>query len=159
MIYFKEAQIHQAPLILAYINKIAFYEKMGDEVENSVEEIKKWVFEEKLARVIFIYSDQRMVGFALYYFHYSTFSGKCGLYVDDVYIDEGFRNQGIGKKIFVELAKIASDKDCGRMEWCCLKWNTNSIAFYEKLGAIQMLEWDTFRLDAIGIKNIIAESV
>lgn len=135
-----------APLILDFIMQMAKYEKLEHEVINSVEKIEKWIFDEKMANVFFILKDNEEVGFVLYFYNYSTFVGKPGIYIEDVFIRKEHRNNGYGKQIFSFFAKKAKNEGFGRIEWVCLDWNKNSINFYLKLGAKQMSEWTTYRL-------------
>ena len=95
------------------------------------------------------------VGFALFFYNYSTFVGRAGIYLEDLYLLPEYRGKGYGKALFLEVVKVAKERDCGRMEWCCLNWNTPSINFYKSLGAISMDEWTTYRLDSNTIKKLI----
>jgi GNAT superfamily N-acetyltransferase len=97
------------------------------------------------------------VGFALYFYNYSTFSGKPGLYLEDIFIKEAFRKKGIGSKMFQELARIAHAKDCCKIQWWCLNWNQPSIDFYLKLGATPQNEWTVFKLDEKAIATLAEE--
>lgn len=147
------AKKEDAALILDFINQMAKYEKLEHEVVNTTEKIEKWIFDEKMANVFFILKDEVEVGFVLYFYNYSTFVGKPGIYVEDVYIKPECRNNGYGKKVFNYFAKKAKNEGYGRIEWVCLDWNESSINFYLKLGAKQMNEWTTYRLN----ENVIHE--
>ncbi len=125
---------------------IAEYEKLSHEVIWSDEQLFNELFVEKSAQVVLAKEDEKVVGFALYFFNFSTFVGKKGLYLEDLFVFPENRGKGYGKKLFLELTKIAKEKNCGRMEWCCLNWNTPSIEFYESLGASGLTEWTTWRL-------------
>ena len=142
-----------AAAVLECIRGIAAYENMSDLVENTVERIQRVVFREKAACVILAEKDGAPIGFALYFFNYSTFTGKKGLYLEDLFVKEAYRGLGIGKKLFLTLKEIAVAEDCGRMEWCCLKWNEPSIAFYRSMGAIPLTEWDTWRISCPQTKS------
>lgn len=135
-----------AELILDFIKKIALYEKMPEAVVATVDDIYNSVFVKKYCEVLIGELDGNPVGFALYYFSFSTFLGKSNLYVEDIFFDQEVRGKGIGSATFACLAKIAEEHDCGRMEWFCLDWNEPSIKFYKGLGAIPMSEWTIYRL-------------
>lgn len=141
-----EAKREDAHLIFDFINELAVYEKMEKDVTGDVTLIEKWIFDEQRAKVIFIEVDNKYVGFALYFYNFSTFVTKPGIYLEDLFIKEEYRNKGYGKQVFQYLIDKATSEDCGRIEWTCLNWNTPSIKFYESLGAIGMNEWTTYRL-------------
>lgn len=133
-------------LILEFIKGIARYEKMEDEVEATTELLEQQLFDQKRAEVIFAVEDGKEVGFALFFHNFSTFVGKCGLYLEDLYVYPEYRGRGYGKALFLELVKIAKERGCGRMEWVCLNWNQPSIDFYRSMGAVSLDEWKTYRL-------------
>ena len=133
-------------LILNFIKAIAEYEKMSDDVVATEETLRESIFEEKRAEVLILEYDGKPIGYSLYFFNYSTFNGRAGLYLEDIFIYPEYRGRGFGKEVFKILAKIAKENKCMRMEWCCLKWNTPSIEFYKSMGAIGMDEWTTYRL-------------
>lgn len=134
------------PLILKFIKELADYEKMLDQVVATEEIIEDSIFNRKKAEVVFAVYNGEEVGFALYFNNFSTFLGKPGLYLEDLYVREQMRGKGIGKTLLAYLAKIAVEQDCGRFEWWCLDWNKPSIDFYLKLGAIPMDEWTVYRV-------------
>lgn len=140
------AKREDSPAIFGFIKGIAHYEKMSDEVECDEKQIERTLFDEKSAEVILCEENGTPVGFALFFHNYSTFKGKKGLYLEDLFVLPEKRGKGYGKALLLELAKIAHQRDCGRMEWCCLDWNTPSIEFYKSLGAVPMDEWTTYRL-------------
>lgn len=140
-------------LIIYFINKIAEYEKMSDDVVLDKETLRDYLFNKKIAKCKFIMEDNKEVGFALYFYNFSTFKGKAGLYLEDIFILEEYRHKGYGKKLFLELVKEAKENNLGRMEWTCLNWNEPSIKFYKSLGAISLDEWKTYRLDELQIKE------
>lgn len=133
-------------MILEFIKGIARYEKMEDEVEATTELLEQQLFDQKRAEVIFAVEDGKEVGFALFFHNFSTFVGKCGLYLEDLYVYPEYRGRGYGKALFLELVKIAKERGCGRMEWVCLNWNQPSIDFYRSMGAVSLDEWKTYRL-------------
>lgn len=141
--YAKESDTAQ---ILEFINALADYEKMLDEVVASEELLKKWLFDEKKAEVIFALADGKEVGFALFFHNFSTFLGRAGIYLEDLFVKPAYRGKGIGKAIFQKLGAIARERGCGRLEWWCLDWNQPSIDFYRSMGAEAMDEWTTYRI-------------
>ena len=143
---FRYATEDDAALILEFINGIATYEKMLDQVINTEEMIKEVVFGKGRAEVIFVLEGEKEVGFALFFHNYSTFVGRAGLHLEDLFVWPEYRGRGYGKALFCEVARIAKERGCGRMEWTCLDWNTPSINFYKSLGAVPMDEWTTYRL-------------
>ncbi|QWC00350.1 GNAT family N-acetyltransferase [Mycoplasmatota bacterium] len=143
----KDAKREDSQLVLNFIKGIAKYEKMEDEVEATLEDIEKSIFDQEDAHVIIAYLDDKAVGFALYFYNYSTFKGRKGLYLEDLFIYKEYRHKGIGNQLFNFLMNKAKEENCGRMEWVCLNWNQSAIDFYRKKGAISMDEWTTFRLD------------
>lgn len=155
---FRKGTEKDVPLILSFIKELAVYEKMLDSVTATEETLKKTIFDEGYAEVFFALVDDTEVGFALYFYNYSTFYGKPGLYLEDIFIKEPYRNQGIGKKMFKELARIAQEKGCCKMQWWCLNWNQPSIDFYLKLGAKAANEWTVFKLDETTIDQLAKES-
>ena len=143
-----------AKLVLHYINAIAEYEEMSNVVEATLEDIEKNIFDNNRAEVLIAEVNGKPIGFALYFFNFSTFVGKPGVYLEDLFIDKEYRGRGYGKEIFKVLAKVAKENDCGRMEWVCLDWNEPSLKFYNSLGAEQKNEWIIHRLHKNGIDNL-----
>ncbi|HBN85264.1 MAG TPA: GNAT family N-acetyltransferase [Clostridiales bacterium] len=133
-------------LILEFIKDLAEYEKMSHVVVATEEDLAKYLFEQKTAEVIIGEYNRKPVAFALFFHNFSTFLGKPGLYLEDVYVKTEMRGRGIGSIILSYLAKLAKERNCGRMEWSCLNWNEPSIAFYKKLGAVPLDEWTVYRL-------------
>lgn len=134
-------------LILSFIKELADYEKMLDQVVADEEILNKWIFEKEKAEVIFALDGDKEVGFALFFHNFSTFLGRSGLYLEDLFVKEEFRHQGYGKFLIKTLCEIAKDRGCGRVEWWCLDWNKSSIDFYLSLGAKAMDEWTIYRLN------------
>lgn len=143
--------------ILYFINKLAVYEKMQDLVIATPSDIKNWLFDKKIAKVIFALDGEKEVGFALFFYNFSTFLGKAGIYLEDLFVLPEYRGKGYGKGLLKELAKIAVKENLGRLEWCCLNWNKPSIDFYITLGATPMDEWTTFRLTGETLNNLARE--
>lgn len=148
------AGVEDVPLILDFIKALAEYEKMSDEVLATEEMLEKSLFQEKRAEVIIGEYKEKPVAFALFFHNFSTFVGRPGLYLEDIYVNPEMRGLGIGKIFLSFLAKLAVERDCGRFEWCCLNWNEPSIKFYKSLGAKAMDEWITFRLDGEELKEL-----
>lgn len=143
----RDALKEDAALVLEFIKGIAAYEKLLDEVEATVENIEHSIFDNKDAHVVFAYEGQVPVAFALFFYNYSTFKGRKGLYLEDLFVKEAYRGKGIGHKVFDYLKAKAKEEACGRMEWVCLNWNQKAIDFYLEKGAKPLGEWTTFRLD------------
>ena len=139
-------QKKNAKLILEFIEDLAAYEKMRDEVVATEDLLNEWLFEKKIAEVIFVMEDDVEVGFALFFHNFSTFLGKAGIYLEDLFVKPEYRGKGYGKALIKKLAEITVERDCGRLEWYCLDWNKSSIDFYLSLGAKPLDEWTTFRL-------------
>ena len=142
----RKAEREDAALVLGFIKGIAKYEKMENEVEATVELLEEQLFDKGRAEVIFAMEDGKEVGFALFFHNFSTFVGRGGLYLEDLYVYPEYRGKGYGKALFLELVRIANERKCGRMEWVCLNWNTPSIEFYRSMGAVALDEWTTYRL-------------
>ena len=143
---FRYANETDAALILDFIKGLAEYEKMLDEVIATEELLKEWIFEKKKAEVIFALEDGIEVGFALFFHNFSTFLGRAGIYLEDLFVKTEYRGKGYGKGLLKKLAQIAVERGCGRLEWWCLDWNKPSIDFYLSLGAEPMDEWTTYRI-------------
>ena len=143
---FRFAQRKDTELILEFIKELAEYEKMLDCVSADIKTLEESIFDRKGAEVIFALKDGKEVGFALFFHNFSTFLGKRGVYLEDLFVKEEYRGEGFGKGLLKELARIAKERDCGRLEWCCLDWNKPSIDFYLSLGAEAMDEWTTYRM-------------
>lgn len=143
---FRYAEEKDIPLILQFIKELADYEKMLDEVVATEALLKEWIFEKKKAEVIFVLEDGCEVGFALFFHNFSTFLGRAGIYLEDLYVRPEWRGKGYGKGLLKELARIAVERGCGRLEWWCLDWNKPSIDFYLSLGAEPMKDWTVYRI-------------
>lgn len=153
-ISFRYAQETDAGLILEFIRELAEYEKMPDDVVATPELLKEWIFEKNKAEVIFALEDGREVGFALFFHNFSTFLGRAGLYLEDLYVKPEYRGKGYGKGLLKKLAQIALERKCGRLEWTCLDWNRPSIDFYLSLDAKPMDEWTIYRLTGDSLKKM-----
>lgn len=134
-------------VIFDFIKDLARYEKMEDQVVGTEQELCETLFgESPKAEVIFLEEEGKPVGFALFFHNYSTFLCRPGIYIEDVYVKEAYRGKGYGKALFKHICALAKERQCGRVEWWCLNWNTPSIEFYKRLGAKAMDEWTVFRL-------------
>ena len=143
---FRFAKRSDTEKILWFIRQLASYEKMENEVVATPQLLEYWIFDQKKAEVIFALEEGQEVGFALFFHNFSTFLGRAGIYLEDLYVIPEYRGRGHGKALLCQLAKIAVQRGCGRLEWCCLDWNEPSIAFYRSLGAVPMEEWTTYRI-------------
>lgn len=141
------AQPGDEPIILNFIRALAEYETMSDQVVATPELLREWVFEKKIAEVIFAMEEGKEVGFALFFHNFSTFLGRAGIYLEDLFVLPEHRGKGYGKGLLNRLAAIAVERGCGRLEWVCLDWNTPSIDFYTKrMQAVPMDDWTIYRL-------------
>ena len=143
---FRFAERRDTALILQFIKDLAEYEKMSDLVVATPEMLEEEMFEKRKAEVLFVMENGREVGFALFFHNFSTFLGRAGLYLEDLFVLPEFRGKGYGKATLKKLAQIAVERGCGRFEWWCLDWNRPSIDFYLSLGAEPMSEWTTYRV-------------
>ena len=157
MAAFRTALPEDTGLILRFIRGLAEYEGMTDQVVATEELLRRQLFERKNAEVLFVLEGEREVGFALFFHNFSTFLGRSGLYLEDLFVLPEHRGKGYGKAILQKLAAIALERGCGRMEWWCLDWNKPSIDFYRSLGAEPMSDWTVYRLTG-EILNSLAET-
>lgn len=151
---YRYAEPKDAALILEFIRNLADYEKMLDEVIATEDLLREWIFEKQKAEVIFAMENGKEVGFALFFHNFSTFLGRAGIYLEDLYVKPEFRGRGHGHGLLRQLARIALERGCGRLEWWCLDWNEPSIDFYRSLGAEPMEEWTTYRLTGETLKRM-----
>lgn len=140
-------------LILEFIKKLADYEKRLDRVKAKASDIEDLLFIKKIAEALLIELDEKPVGFAIFFHNLSTFEGKPGIYIEDLFIDEVYRNKGLGKRLFSYIARLALERGCYKLEWSVLGWNKSSIRFYKYLGALQIKEWDTYLLQGKALKD------
>lgn len=155
---FRYAERKDIPLILQFIKDLAAYEKMLDEVIADEPTLEEWIFERQKAEVIFALENDQEVGFALFFHNFSTFLGRAGLYLEDLFVKPAFRGKGYGKQILKKLAAIAVERKCGRLEWWCLDWNQPSIDFYLSLGAESMSDWTVYRITGDTLQTLAQES-
>lgn len=140
------AQKEDSALILRFIKELAAYENMANEVEATEELLVEWIFEKQKAEVLIGEEGGEATGFALFFHNFSTFLGRAGIYLEDLYVREEFRGRGWGTALIKRLAEIAAERGCGRLEWWCLNWNEPSIRFYRSLGAEAMDDWTVYRI-------------
>ncbi|SNX54932.1 GNAT family N-acetyltransferase [Thermoanaerobacterium sp. RBIITD] len=148
------AQENDVSIILEFIKELASYEKLNDQVVATEDILKRSLFDRKVAEVLIGEYDCKPVCYAIFFYNFSTFTGKPGIYLEDIYVKPEYRNKGIGKIILTYIAKLATDRDCSRFEWACLDWNEPSINFYKSLGAVPMDEWTVYRLEGDSIKKL-----
>lgn len=150
----RQATRADVQIIFDLIMELAIYEKLEDEVVTDTKTLETWIFDKDKAKVLVGEVKGEVVGYCLYFYNFSTFHGKAGIYIEDVYVRETYRGHGYGTAFFKQVAKIAQNEGCVRIDWSCLKWNVSSIAFYKALGAITQEEWLGFRLEADAIKEL-----
>lgn len=145
-ITFRMSQPKDTALILHFIRGLAVYEKMEDQVIATEELLTEWLFEKQKAEVVIEEAAGKPVGFALFFHNFSTFLGRAGIYLEDLFVEPSERGKGYGKALLTHLAQLAVERGCGRLEWSCLDWNQPSIDFYLSMGAQRMDDWTTYRL-------------
>ncbi|MDR2343996.1 MAG: GNAT family N-acetyltransferase [Spirochaetaceae bacterium] len=145
-IFIREAVSGDAELLLEFVRALAEYEHLEDQVEATVEGLRQTIFTDKRADALIAEYDGQAAGFALFFHNYSTFKGKPGLYLEDLFVKPELRGKGVGRALLRNLAALAARRGCGRLEWACLDWNTPSIAFYKSIGAIPLSDWTMFRV-------------
>lgn len=150
----RQANINDVSTILSFIKALAEYEDMSDQVVATEELLKEWLFEKKKAEVLLAMEGDTPVGFALYFYNFSTFLGRAGIYLEDLFVKKEYRGKGYGRALLKELARIAVSQGCGRLEWCCLDWNQPSIDFYLSLGATPLDDWTQYRVTGDTLKKL-----
>lgn len=153
----RDADVADIPIIMQLIRDLATYERAPNDVIATEQDLREVLFgAEPAAKVVIAFEDTAPVGFAVYFFNFSTWLGRPGLYLEDLFVKPEVRGRGYGRALLVHLAKIARDRNCGRMEWAVLTWNDPAIEFYKKLGATPLEEWRVFRLTKDGIGKLAA---
>ncbi len=142
------------PLILQFIKELADYEHLLDQVVATEAILEEYLFDKNKAEVIIGEYAQEPVGFALFFHNFSTFLGKSGIYIEDLYVKPEMRGKGLGRAILSHLAKLAKERNCGRLDWWVLNWNEPSIQFYKRIGAIPMDEWTVYRLQGEALNHL-----
>ncbi len=151
---FRYAKRDDISLILQFIKDLAAYEKMINEVVADEKTLEEWIFDKQKAEVIFAVVDDEEIGFALFFYNFSTFLGRAGIYLEDLFVKPEYRGKGYGKAILKKLAAIAVERGCGRLEWWCLDWNKPGIDFYLSLGAEPMDDWTVYRITGDTLSNL-----
>lgn len=151
---FRFAEKEDVSKILYFIRELASYEHMLDEVVATEELLEEWLFEKEKAEVLFAVKDGEEIGFALFFHNFSTFLGRAGIYLEDLYVKPEYRGNGYGKALLQELARIALERGCGRLEWWCLDWNQPSIDFYLAMGAKPMKAWTVYRVAGEALEKL-----
>ena len=154
----RHARADEAGLVLEFIKKLAAYEKCADEVVADEATLHHSLFVERSAEVLFAEEDGVVIGFALFFHNFSTFVGRKGLYLEDLFIVPEKRGCGYGKALLKHLAQLAVERNCGRMEWICLDWNQPALKVYRSIGAIPMDEWTVQRLDEASLKRFASDA-
>ena len=155
---FRSAVPGDEELILNFIHELAVYEKMDDQVVATPALLREWIFEKNKAEVVFAEVDGETVGFTLFFHNFSTFLGRAGIYLEDLFVLPQHRGKGYGKALLKNLARIAVERGCGRLEWWCLNWNRPSIDFYtKKMHATPMDEWTVYRLTGETLETAASE--
>lgn len=151
---FRYAERKDTALILKFIKELADYEKMLDEVVADEQTLEEWIFDKQKAEIIFLMENSKEIGFTLFFHNFSTFLGRAGIYLEDLYVKPAYRGKGYGKAILKKLAQIAIERGCGRLEWWCLDWNKPSIDFYLSLGAEPMSDWTVYRIAGTTLEKL-----
>ncbi len=155
---FRPTEGKDTALLLKFIRALAEYEHMLDDVVATEEILADWLFDRRVAEAFFALEGETEVGFALYFHNFSTFLGKGGIYLEDLFVLPEHRGKGYGKAILTRLAQIARERGCGRLEWACLDWNKPSIDFYLSLGATPMEEWTVYRVSGDALNTLAGEA-
>ena len=151
---FRFAERKDTALILQFIRELADYEHLRHEVVADEATLEEWIFDRKKAEVLFVLENDREVGFALFFHNFSTFLGRAGIYLEDLYVLPECRGRGYGKALLKKLASLAVERGCGRLEWWCLDWNRPSIDFYLSLGAEAMKDWTVYRMAGDALRDL-----
>ena len=146
---------HDVPLILGFIRKLAEYEKLSHQVVATEDLLRHWLFGPRpAAEVVLAYLGDQPAGFALFFHNFSTFVGRPGIYLEDLFVDPPHRGKGVGKALLIHLATIAKERGCGRFEWAVLDWNKSAIDFYRGLGAVPLDDWTLFRVTGAALDRL-----
>ena len=151
---FRYAEEKDVPLVIDFVRELAEYEKLLDEVDTSEELYRRWLFEKQSAKVIFAMENGVEVGFALFFHNFSTFLGRSGIYLEDLFVKPEKRGRGYGNALLKKLAELAVEEGCGSLEFVCLDWNKPSIDFYRALGAKSMDDWTIYRFEGDSLEKL-----
>jgi GNAT superfamily N-acetyltransferase len=151
----RPAVVADIPLILSLIRKLAEYERLLPHAVATPEDLKRWLFGERpAAETVIAEWDGTPVGFALFFHNFSTFRGKPGIYLEDLFVEPEFRGKGIGQELLRHLARLATERGCARLEWSVLDWNEPAIGFYKSLGAVPLSDWTIFRVSGDALETL-----
>jgi GNAT superfamily N-acetyltransferase len=151
----RSATQSDVPIILSFIKKLADYERLSHEVIATEESLRQTLFgPQPIAEVAIGYCKEEPVGFVLFFHNYSTFLGRAGIYIEDLFVDEAYRKRGFGRALLLHVARLAKERGCGRVEWSVLDWNEPAINFYKNLGAVPMSEWTIFRVTGESLERL-----
>ena len=153
-VQYRFAEEQDTGLILDFIRQLAEYEHLADQVVATEELLRLWLFEKRTAEVLFAMEGSTVVGFALFFHNFSTFLGRGGIYLEDLFVLPSYRGRGYGKGLLTKLGQIACQRGCGRLEWSCLDWNQPSIDFYRSMGAVSMDEWTVYRITGYTLQQL-----
>ena len=153
----RSATKSDVPTILSFVKKLADYERLSHEVIATEESLRKTLFgRQPGAEVAIGYCKEEAVGFVLFFHNYSTFLGRPGIYIEDLFVDEAYRRRGFGRALLLHVARLARERGCGRLEWSVLDWNKPAIDFYKNLGAAPMSDWTVFRVTGESLDRLAA---
>lgn len=151
----RKARRQDVPLIFSFIRELAEYERLNEEVKVTEVDLEEHLFgKSSFAEVVIAEYKDEPVGFALYFYNFSTFLGKPGLYLEDLFVRVPARGKGIGRALVTHLAGVAKERNCGRLEWAVLGWNQSAIEFYRRLGAVPLEEWTVYRLTGKALQEL-----
>lgn len=150
---FRKAHRGDGKIIYDLIYELAVYEHLENEVVATPELLEEWLFDKEKAEVVFVLECGKEVGYALFFHNFSTFLGRAGIYLEDLYVKPEYRHKGLGKGLLTYLARLTNERGCGRLEWSCLDWNKPSIDFYLSMGAVPMNGWTVYRLTGDELKK------
>jgi GNAT superfamily N-acetyltransferase len=154
----RKAQLEDVPVILRMIRALAEYENLSDAVTATQDQLRDTLFERRAAEVLLAYVGNKAAGFAVFFHNFSTFLGRPGMYLEDLFVRPEWRGRGLGKQLFARVAQLAVERGCGRMEWSVLDWNEPAIGFYRNLGAHPMDDWTVFRLAGAALTEVAARA-
>jgi GNAT superfamily N-acetyltransferase len=154
----RDAGEQDIPIILEFIRGLAEYERLLDHVSATEESLEKSLFQDRVAEVLICEYREKPAGFALYFHNFSTFLGRPGIYIEDLFVKGEYRGKGLGKAMLARIAAIAVERGCGRLEWACLDWNESSIKFYKSRGGLPLDEWTTYRVSGAALEKLAGEN-
>ena len=151
---FRYAERKDMPLIMRFVLGLARYEHLEDQVVATPKTMEYWIFDQKKAEVLFVMEEGKEVGFVLFFHNFSTFVGRAGIYLEDLFVEPSYRGRGYGRALMEKLASIAVERGCGRFEWAVLNWNEPSSRFYKSLGAAPLSEWTVYRVAGEALQKL-----